>query len=227
MGLLDIIGLASAGRLSRPPKEERQDGASAGAVGITARAAGAAVRNEQIRSGYNGAVSALDPSDNAARETLKAVWRKRMPAEMRSAIKKARPDLGPRQGSVGRANATNPRATNAARNLGRVGRGVGAVGAGLAAADIAASDNKPRAGVANVGATGGGWAGGLAGAEAGATIYPPWGALFGGLLGALAGGNIGYEAGQGAYDAVQQPKNPARVAPSAAARMVLGRLSPC
>lgn len=111
--------------------------------------------------------------------------------------------LDAREGSIGRANVTNPAATEAARTLGRIGRSAGVLGTGLAIADIATSDNPYRAAFANLGALGGGVLGGAAGAAGGALLTGP-GAVIAAPAGAIGlsaiGGDIGYHGAERLYD---------------------------
>jgi hypothetical protein len=150
--------------------DENND-AQAIAEGAAARTAHTGIKSDLTRGVYEEHVSQLDPYDNAGREHLKTEFRQQTPPEVRAFIKDK--PLGPGEGSIGRANVTNPMATEAARSLGRIGRGAGLLGTGLAAADIATSDNPYRAAVANAGSLGGGILGGAGGAMAGGLLTGP------------------------------------------------------
>jgi hypothetical protein len=103
---------------------------------------------------------------------LEVQAREASPPEIQAIINEYSPDLGPRQGSVGRANVTNIAVDEAARKIGLAAKGLEGVNAVMAAHDIATSDNPVRATVANAGAIGGGLLGGFGGAALGATTGP-------------------------------------------------------
>lgn len=168
--------------------------------GIAARGAYDDIKKDLIRGEYDERVRQLGPFDNAQRAQYKPYFREQMPPEMGVFVEKK--PTGPREGSFGQANVPNPKATEAARMLGRAGRGLGVVGAGLAAADIATAEDPYRAAFANLGALGGGVLGGFAGGAAGALTGP--GAVVAAPAGALAvsalGGDLGYRGGEKLYD---------------------------
>ncbi len=94
-------------------------------VGGASRTAGVLGKTAKVRGQYVAEVSRLHPFDNDGREALKEYWRGPMPPETRSILKKARPGLGPRQGSEGRANVTNPKVNEAVRVTRRISRAAG------------------------------------------------------------------------------------------------------
>lgn len=179
---------------------DEKDIAQGGAEGMLARDALVGIKTGQVRSAYADKVHALDPYDNAGREALKDEYRPQTPAETRASIADAR--KGPRDGSIGRANVTNPKVDELARWAGRAGRGVGVLGAGMAAYDIANAEDSARAAVANSTSMVGGMLGGAAGAALGAATGPaaPFIAPSTGLAGSVAGGSVGYKAGEELYD---------------------------
>ncbi|HMP63603.1 MAG TPA: hypothetical protein PKA17_11125 [Phenylobacterium sp.] len=132
------------------------------------------VRNESVRLGYLADVHALDGDDNAGRSTLKESWRPVTPAPQRALIRAERPDTGPRAGSSGNANKTNPAATRAAQTWGMIGRGNALLAAAIGAYEVSVAEDKARAAAGVAGSTTGGVAGGIAGAEAGAMIGAPF-----------------------------------------------------
>jgi hypothetical protein len=168
--------------------------------GAAARGAYTGIKSDITRGIYDDEVSKLHPFANEERARLKAEFRQQTPPEVNAFIKDK--PLNARHGSVGRANVTNPVATENARTLGRMGRGAGVLGVGLAAADIATAENPYRAAVANAGALGGGIVGGTGGALMGAATGP--GAVAASPIlaatGSLAGGQIGYRGGESLYD---------------------------
>jgi len=178
-----------------------REGAQAATEGAAARAAHSGISNDLLRGRYDEQVVKLDPFANAEREGLKAEFRQQMPPELRVFVKDK--PLNARDGSIGRANVTNPVATEQARILGRMGRGAGVLGAGLAIADVATSDNPARAAFANVGGLGGGILGGAMGGALGAlttgaaaVVAAPTVALTGSAI----GGNVGYRGAERLYD---------------------------
>lgn len=179
--------------------ERRTNGAP---QGVSARAAHVGVQSRRARLPYIEIVPTLAPDDSAGRETLKSAARAKTPPEVRASLEKQSPGLGPRRGSGGTANRTNPRATAAANRLGGLGRAAGGIGILTAGIDIARSDDKARAVGANVGAFGLGLAGGEIGASVGLLGGPfaPVTAPLGGLIGSGVGGLIGYQLGGGAVD---------------------------
>lgn len=80
--------------------------------------------------------------------------------------------MGPKPGSGGRANVSNPSVNQTARTLGALGKGAGVVGLVTVVVDVATSDNPGRALVANGGAVLGGVLGG-AGVAAAGTLGGP------------------------------------------------------
>lgn len=110
------------------------------------------MRSDSVRADYEAKASKLDPNDSVGRRALKDATRSKTPAEVRSIVEAKRPGVGPKPGSGGRANVTNAKVNQVARNLGKVGKGAGVVGLGAAAIDIAPSENPGRAAAANGGA---------------------------------------------------------------------------
>lgn len=151
--------------------------------------------NEKVRNSYNRSVSQIDPNANDLRNYIRDQHRAKTPAELRWMLPERK---GPRPGSVGGANRTNPKATEIARRGGKIGRGLGVLGLGLAANDIYSADNRKRAVVANAFSLVGSGLGGAGGAALGAPSGP--GAIATGIAGAAAGGHYGYELGEDIYD---------------------------
>jgi hypothetical protein len=210
--LLDEHGRASARRA--PRLGGWRDDQIGAALGGSAYLAQNGIRSEQARLSYVDKAHRLDPFDNAGRERLKILDRDATPAPEREIIKAFRRETGAREGSVGQANRTNPKVTEQARALGRLGRASLAGSVLLGTGEVIASDDRPRASASVAGAMGGGWAGGVAGAEAGAAIgslAPPYGlpvgAAIGGFLGAIGGGVAGHEAGGRAVDHARRPRS--------------------
>ncbi|HEY0314076.1 MAG TPA: RHS repeat-associated core domain-containing protein [Allosphingosinicella sp.] len=177
-------------------------GTCGAAVGASARVAHAGVQSERVRNSYNHRVGGLSPNDSAGRSAAKAAARSQTPREVRAVIEARRPGLGPRPGSIGHANVTNGRINGTARSLGNLGKGAGIVGLVIAVVDVATSDNRGRAIVANVGAAIGGTGGGLLGGAAGTLGGPaaPVTVPAGAVAGSVAGGHIGYSLGERVYD---------------------------
>lgn len=167
------------------------------AQSAAARAAYVGIRSDQVRGQYNRSAASLAIDDSAGRSAIKDATRAATPPEVRAGIEARRPGLGPSEGSGGTANRTNAGATQAARNLGNLGRVAGGVAVVTAGADIATSDDPGRAAVANTFSIGGAILGGEAGATAGLYTGPaaPVASPVLGLLGAIGGGLLGYEGG--------------------------------
>jgi hypothetical protein len=182
-------------------QDDAQDRTAAG-QGLAARAASTGITSGNIRRDYIDKVQALDPYDNDGRAALKAQERAISPPEVRDPLNKFYPDLGPKPGSVGRANVPNPGANAMGRAAGILGRGLVGVNAAVAAADIATSNNPARAAVANAGSFGGGLLGGAVGAGLGGMTGPAAfvAAPAGAITGSALGGAYGYKAGEHAYD---------------------------
>ncbi|MCB1386186.1 MAG: hypothetical protein KDJ80_09640 [Nitratireductor sp.] len=196
---------------SRGDATENSEEDNTGAItGLAARAGYVGLKSEKARSEYNAKVSKLDPTDRAARTSIKAETRAKTPTEVAATINAIRPGLGPKAGSNSSAHKTNINADRLARSLGMLGRVSFGLGLGFAAHDIATSDDPAKATAANVGSFFGGWAGGWAGAQIGASagvIGGPWGvaggAIVGGISGAIYGGYQGYDAGSQAYESLR------------------------
>ena len=171
-------------------------------VGLASRAPVVGTQSAKVRERYNPLVKVLAPDDRVGREALKTQMRTQSPSEIRGILDAVYPDKAGNPGSTGRANVPNERVSQQARVFGRIGRGMGVLGTGLAVADIAQSDNKARATIANIGAAIGGAVGGAGGAAAGASTGPfaVVAAPAGGVVGATAGGKLGYKAGEATYD---------------------------
>lgn len=196
-------GQRDGGRLKSAPLHNVVNGPENGqAVGLASRANRVGIESAKVRARYNPQVRSLGPYDNARRAALKERLRTQSPSEVRGPLNALFPDKGPRPGSSGRANVPNEAVNQQARTFGKIGRGMGALGVGLAGMDILQADNKMRATVANIGAGLGGIAGGAGGAAIGAATGPAAvvAAPAGGVAGAMAGGHWGYEAGEKAYD---------------------------
>lgn len=192
-------------------------GAIGAAEGLSAYAGQIGMRSAQTRFQYIDAVDPLDSAARAQREALKRADRVRTPALAREILNAGRPSFGPPSGTSGAANHTNPRVTEQARVLGRLGHASLVGSALLGSAEIAAARDRPRAAASVAGAQLGGWAGGVAGAEAGAALgalVPPFGpiagAAIGGLAGALGGGALGHRAGGDLMDSIRGPYVPTR-----------------
>lgn len=173
--------------------------------GVSGRAGYVGIQSQRVRQQYVDAVSKLVKTDQAGREALKAKYRAPTPPEVRAVIEAKRPSLAPPPGSGGTANRTNARVNAIGNRLGLLGKAGGAVSVIAAGADIARSDDKPRAVGANLGALGLGVAGGEAGASLGVFGGPfaPITVPLGGLAGAGVGGYIGYRLGGGAVDSAR------------------------
>ncbi len=178
-------------------QREQEQGRNVGGI---ARIAPILEKSANVRERYVDEVSALDPYGNDARTALKPVFREMTPAETRAAI--ADKPTGPREGSVGRANVTNPQVNRIAMTGGAIGRGLGVLGVGLAAKDIATSDNRLRAALANAGAAAGGYIGGEGGAALGTLggLAAPITVPVAAVAGAMGGGSLGYQLGEDLYD---------------------------
>lgn len=162
------------------------------------------------RAAYVAQAAALGASDSAQRSALKSEARANTPAMFRNAIESARPDVGAKPGSGGRANVTNS-TVNKLGTAGRIGGSVLTVtGLGLGALEVATSDNPTRSlavvGGGLLGAVGGGEGGVAAGTLAGAAVGGPPGAVVGavtgGIAGSTAGAVVGREAGGKLYDSI-------------------------
>jgi hypothetical protein len=205
-GIMDWISGLFGDTSSQPSQQDSDNSLTQGAVdGVIARAATTGINSANARADYIDQTRSLnpqDPLDNARRSEIKAQVRDATPPEVRAIIQKLRPDLGPREGSVGRANVTNPMADQIGRGLGVAGKGLLGANLALSAADIVTSDNPTRTAVANAGAFGGGLLGGVGGAAVGGLMGPAAFATVpaGAVVGSGLGGAAGYKIGEGAYD---------------------------
>ncbi|HEY1606277.1 MAG TPA: RHS repeat-associated core domain-containing protein [Allosphingosinicella sp.] len=174
----------------------------AGAIGSGTRAAVVGIQSERARAQYNQRVASLSPDDSAGRAAAKKTARINTPREVRATIEARRPGLGPRPGSVGRANVTNARVNGAARTLGRLGKGIALLGITYIIVDVATSDTPGRTLAGDLGAVGGGAAGGAGGAALGSLGGPadvvtvPVAAT----AGSVGGGMVGQRIGEAIYD---------------------------
>lgn len=168
---------------------------SAGAQGVVA---------ERVRRDYEAASAALDPNDSAGRTALKARTRAKTPPSVRGYIELVRPGLGPRPGSVGRANVSNAGVNRTAAIIGIGGKALLAASITISVYEVATADDPVREafvqGAGFAGALGGGVAGGALGSLAG-----PVGTIAGSLGGAALGGVGGQYAGGAAYDYLFRP----------------------
>ena len=94
-----------------------------GAQVTTAVIAMEGIGADAARKSYKKAVEGLDPNDSTGWESTKVDARRRTPPLTRTVIEATRQDTGPRPGSVGHADRTNPNANKGAKILGRIGRG--------------------------------------------------------------------------------------------------------
>lgn len=185
------------------------------AEGLSAYVAGNGARAEHVRMRYDDTAHRLAPDASADRAALKFADRQRTPAPQRAYIRKVRPGTAAPKGTSGSANHTNPRVSEQARALGRMGRASAGLAALLGVGEVLAADDKVRAGAAVTGAMAGGWAGGVAGAESGGLLgapFGPWtaagGALIGGIGGAMGGGSVGHAAGGHLVDRLRSGRRP-------------------
>ena len=169
--------------------------------GALARGSFVGIKSKQVRDSYQNAVRQTSPTDAKTRTNIMANARKATPPEVRSIVEAIRPKLGPRSGSTTSANVTNTRVDGVARNLGRIGQGLGVLGVGIAAVDVATARNKARSAAVNGGAIVGGIAmGGLLGGLG--TTAGPGVSVAGGLAGGMIGGRFGGEIAGFGFDAL-------------------------
>ena len=146
-------------------------------------------------------VRALGQNDDDLRKTIKTESRAQTPKIFRDVIQQVRPEVGPRPGSIGKANVPNPTASALGAVFRVAGRAV--VGASLVydAIRITASSDKVRTAVQVGLGTAGAFGGGLLGATAGSAFLTPGvGTVVGGVAGAAAGGAAGEALGGRVFD---------------------------
>gem|GEM_PF-2787475 len=177
------------------------DGAAA-AQGVVSSAGSQGVQAGSVRRAYEAAVANIDPSNSAARTALKAETRARTPPLPRGYIEMARPGLGPRPGSTGRANVSNAGVNKAASAIETGGTILLVASVAVSVYEIAKSDDGYRETVVQgfgfLGALGGGAGGGAAGS----LVAPGPGTIGGSLVGAAFGGAAGQRFGGWVYDRI-------------------------
>jgi len=163
-----------------------------------------------VRQGYITDSAKLDRADREGRTNLKDEARSETPSMVRRVVAAVRPSTQPKEGSGGRANATNESANAAGEGMRIAGNTMLVAGAALSAYDVATSQNKTR----SLAAAGGAMLGGIGGGEGGAwgcgiaglfIAGPPGaavGAIVGGLGGSAAGAHYGSQATTKLYDKV-------------------------
>jgi hypothetical protein len=154
------------------------------------------MRNAAIREMYKQQVERLDPFDNTGRSQIKDEWRKVTPQPFQDAINAARPSNKAREGSIGRANVVNKKATWLARAGGIGGIALGGLALQEAQDRIARAENKSRERFGVYGGMIGGYIGGGAGGMLGGGIASIPAAVVGSVGGSAAGERLGY----GIYD---------------------------
>lgn len=153
---------------------------------------------------YDPNVRSLAPDDVSGRIELKLDARAMTPQPIRGYLDATYPDLGPKPGSIGSANAPNVGANQTAIIFSRIGNGLAVAGAGIEIYNVAtAPQGQTLQTVAGAsGRTIGGISGGIAGAEIGAEIGlvgGPWGAVIGAAIGGIGGSlGVGWAGGEAA-----------------------------
>ncbi len=152
-----------------------------------------------VRIAYDIAAAGLDPYDVAGRTALKAQARANSPPIFKGYVQLVRSKLGPRAGSVGRANVSNVGVNRASARIGLAGRALVAVSIGISVYKVSTADDQLREAFVQTfgfaGAVGGGVVGGLAGSAVG-----PLGTIGGSVVGAAGGGIGGEYIGGRVYD---------------------------
>ncbi|MCY3820470.1 MAG: hypothetical protein OXH52_14090, partial [Gammaproteobacteria bacterium] len=185
------------------PMDALPPSAATGAQVATAIIALEGVGAEAVRTSYEKVVAELDPNDPIGRESAKADARRRTPPLTRAVIEATRPDTGPRPGSVGHADRTNPVANKGAKILGNIGRGSAAANAVLGAARLYNAPDKVREGVIVLSETGGAATGAVLGGMAGCAVAAVPGCAAGAIAGGVLGGLGAGEAAERIYDSSQ------------------------
>lgn len=154
------------------------------------------------RGRYAKIASKLDPNDGLGRTVLKIDSRDKTPTLIRNFIEAERPSVGPKPGSGGRANVTDP-------TMNKLGVGAKYFGATLFVAGLAyegytisKAENKSRALMQSTFGMLGSSGGGLLGAAIASPSGP--GAVVVGIGGSMVGGAAGRSFGGWLYDVINK-----------------------
>ncbi len=185
------------------PMDALPSSAATGGQIATTIIASEGIGADAARKSYKRHVEALDPNDSIGRKAAKEEARRRTPPLTRAVLETARPDTGPRPGSVGHADRTNPGADKGAKVLGHVGRASAVGSVVLGGVRIYNAPDKARESVIVLseagGAVSGAWVGGLAGCA----VAPGPGCAVGAIVGGVVGGIGAGEAAERIYDSSQ------------------------
>jgi len=153
-----------------------------------------------VRAQLAANVASLDPSDTKTRTLLKIEARARTPLIVRDMITFVRPGVGPRAGSVGRANVANSAANLGGRIFRVGGRAILILTLIVDAGRIFFASDRPRTAVVVTTGAFGALGGGALGALGGSAAFPGPGTVAGGIAGAATGGVAGEALGARAFD---------------------------